>query len=64
MAYWVLVDFFLLSAKTFLVVFFLIVQLSRTEDLHLLQFLTNPALTIHNFVYLLTRFEKSQLFGH
>jgi len=49
--------------KIFLVVFFLSVQLSRTDDLHLRQFLTKPALNIHNVVYLvLICFEKYQLF--
>ena len=33
--------------KIFLVVFFLSVQLVRIDDLHLLQFLTKPALYIH-----------------
>jgi len=44
--------FFLLSVKIFLVVFFRNVQLIRTDDLHLLQFLTKPALNIHNVIYL------------
>jgi hypothetical protein len=42
-----LAPFLLLSGKNFLVVFFLIVQVSRMEDLHFLQFLTSPALSIH-----------------
>jgi hypothetical protein len=56
--------FFLLSAKVFFPAFFLSVQLTRTDDLHLLQFFTNPALKIHNPVYLLfVCFEKNQLFN-
>lgn len=47
------VAFFLLSMKNFLVVFFLMVQFSLMDDLHLLQFLTNPALSIHIVFYLL-----------
>jgi hypothetical protein len=44
--------FFLLSAKLFFDAFFLYTQFSRTEDLHLRQFLTKPALNIHIFIYL------------
>jgi len=44
--------FFLLSVKIFLVVFFRNVQLIRTDDLHLLQFLTKPTLNIHNVICL------------
>ncbi len=55
--------FFLLSAKYFLLVFFLNVQVVRTEDLHFLQFLTIPALNVHNIIYLLfVSREKIQLF--
>ena len=36
--------FFLLLAKVFFPLFFLKVQVVRTDDLHLLQFLTSPAL--------------------
>jgi len=39
--------FFLLVTKIFLLVFFLIVQFVRTDDLHLLQFFTKPALKVH-----------------
>ena len=54
--------FFLLVAKTFLEVFFLKVQVVRTEDLHLLQFLTKPALNIHILHDLtLDEIEKNQL---
>ena len=58
--------FFLLSTKYFLAVFFLNVQLVRTEDLHRLQFLTKPALNIHNLIYLylflvLKRFDFRQV---
>jgi len=55
--------FFLLSAKTFCRTFFFNVQFVRTDDLHLRQFLTRPALNIHNAVYLLFDFEKNQLFS-
>ena len=55
--------FFLLSAKYFLLVFFLSVHVVRTEDLHFLQFLTIPALKVHNIIYLLFVWvEKIQLF--
>jgi len=55
--------FFLLSAKIFFPVFFLNVQVVRTEDLHLLQFFTIPALNIHKVIYLLiVILEKIQLF--
>ncbi len=55
--------FFLLSEKNFLVVFFLMVQFNLMDDLHLLQFLTKPALNIHIVLYLLFNdFEKNQLF--
>jgi hypothetical protein len=39
--------FFLEVMKIFLVVFFLYGQLIRIDDLHLLQFLTKPALIMH-----------------
>jgi hypothetical protein len=45
--------FFLVSTKNFFPDFFLSVQLVRTDDLHLLQFFTKPALNIHNVIYLL-----------
>ena len=55
--------FFLLTAKNFLLVFFLNVQVVRTEDLHFLQFLTIPALKVHNIIYLSFAWvEKVQLF--
>jgi hypothetical protein len=39
------------------------VQVVRTEDLHFLQFLTIPALRVHNIIYLLfVWIEKVQLF--
>jgi len=45
--------FFLLSTKNFFPDFFLSVQVVRTDDLHLLQFFTKPALSVHNDIYLL-----------
>ena len=50
--------FFLLSANSFFPDFFLYVQVTRTDDLHLLQFLTKPALKVHNSIYLLIIFLK------
>jgi hypothetical protein len=44
--------FFLLSEKIFFPVFFLNVQVVRTDDLHRLQFFTKPALNEHNSFYL------------
>jgi hypothetical protein len=44
--------FFLVSAKNFVLDFFLNVQVVRTDDLHLLQFFTKPARNIHNSIYL------------
>jgi hypothetical protein len=63
--YFFVSPFFLLFANTFLPDFFLCVQVMRTDDLHLLQFLTNPALNEHIDIYLLVgySFEKNQLFG-
>jgi hypothetical protein len=57
--------FFLLSVNNFFPDFFLCVQVVRTDDLHLLQFLTNPALSVHIDIYLLFVLfcEKNQLFG-
>jgi len=45
--------FFLFTAKYFLLVFFFKVHVVRTDDLHFLQFLTIPALKVHNIIYLL-----------
>ena len=45
--------FLLVFTKNFFLDFFLNVQVVRTDDLHLLQFLTKPALNMHNFIYLL-----------
>lgn len=77
LSYFLFSPFFLLSTKYFLAVFFLNVQLVRTEDLQRLQFLTKPALSIHNLIYsclvlLLKRFNfrqvqpegKKKLFDH
>ena len=45
--------FFLLSVNIFLPDFLRCVQVVRTDDLHLLQFLTKPALKEHIDIYLL-----------
>ena len=57
--------FLLVSAKNFVLDFFLNVQVVRTDDLHLLQFFTKPALKLHIDIYLLIVYfgEKVQLFG-
>jgi len=51
--YFFVSPFFLLSAKIFFPDFLLIVQVVRTDDLHLLQFFTSPALKVHMPFYLL-----------
>jgi hypothetical protein len=51
--YFFVSPFFLLSVKIFFPDFFLCVHVVRTDDLHLLQFLTKPALNEHINVYLL-----------
>ena len=45
--------FFLVSTKNFFPDFFLSVQVVRTDDLHLLQFFTKPALKEHIDICLL-----------
>jgi len=50
--YFLFSPFFLLFTNNFFPDFFLAVQVSRTDDLHLRQFLTNPALKLHNIIYL------------
>src|SRR4030042_6606986 len=51
--YFFVSPFFLLSTKIFFADFFLAVQVSRTDDLHLLQFFTRPALNEHIPIFLL-----------
>jgi hypothetical protein len=48
--YFLFSPFFLLSVNIFFPDFFLCVQVMRTDDLHLLQFLTNPALNVHIYI--------------
>jgi hypothetical protein len=59
--YGVLFSFFLVLAKTFLVVFFLNGHVVRIDDLHLRQFLTKPALNSHNFVSLIIKESANRL---
>jgi hypothetical protein len=51
--YFLISPFFLLSVNNFFPDFFLCVQVTRTDDLHLLQFFTKPALNEHINFYLL-----------
>jgi hypothetical protein len=61
--YFLFSPFFLLSVNNFFPDFFLCVQVRRTDDLHLLQFFTKPALKVHIYIFLLVElfFLKSSI---